>query len=85
MAEVLGQAEEAGGVRLDRSRLTGRGDEEYRVVHPYKDLPNAQRLVELTGRYHLRRRRGPVGRQARSIPERSWHRYKGLNCQDFHS
>ena len=37
MAEVLGQAEEAGGVRLDRSRLTGRGDEEYRVVHPYKD------------------------------------------------
>lgn len=40
-------------MRLDRSRLTGRGDEEYRVVRPYQDLPDAQRLVELTGRYHL--------------------------------
>ena len=38
---------------MDRSRLTGRGDKEYSVVRPYKDLPNAQRLVELTDRYHV--------------------------------
>ena len=37
-----------GSVEADRT-----GDDEYRVVRPYENLPDAQRLVELTGRYHL--------------------------------
>src|SRR5207342_862819 len=54
MAEVLGQAaEEASGARLDRSRLTGRATRSTASCGPIRTCRTAQRLVQLTGRYHL--------------------------------
>jgi len=59
-----GQRCAVGSVEVDRT-----GDKEYSVVRPYKDLPNRAAARSVDRPVSSRRRRGPVGRQARSIPE----------------